>query len=1004
MKKGKKLLTFIVVLAVSMTTVLGTGGTMLGGSTARAAGTSTSYKDIVADDVHYNNFPCSEPSDGYGLIGDTIRIGEGVDVWYVINSTNENGNLRLPYETIEVVSQTLPDVNGDGLNNDVVTLAQNNGVWKATCVAEGDATVKITYDDLTDAGNKVREYTFVLHSCKEYKFVNITFVDQNGDPVNDQFPNEMQVNSTRYAKVDVVKRYINADGVLIDEPYTNFRITSLQNANEDFFTVSGPDSNDILTVNSGVCNNNENTQITVEVKDEDNNSWVRNLHLNIIGFNAQFDWMNTTIYDTENKDCLFMNGATITGYTDVSYEIGSPDTSNGFVPFTVTDSPITVLKDANNGITGIKFIGSELAKIPELSNERMFLVRLKVTVGTSSFYIDQTFEFINTSMKRYPELYDQELLLTQDLFIGEFVTYEDYQYTWHEAEVTDVKVASGNAVSVVSVDGGWSIVAEKEGKADITVTHKTQDGISTEDYTFTVDVVEKQMFVEVSIDAPDRNYAFPGDVQEWTLTTYVNKCENGEIVQEDVTDEATYTWNDESNLITIKLQPVSGSDNKVKVVFDESAALDEVVFFGWYVEWQENANEEPLTYQDSTGICVTDEYKYIKASKLPSNFELFDEVELDPVVISASYDFATGQKTETPVTSDLEFYWEWDSSVVTLYCDGKEVEPSEAYDSNSTYTVKRLNDFNEYESVLCLNAVYHSANMQWGEGAGEFSWGLPECSSVVTQDVPKVDTSTPVTTVTPVVEQATANVVAKEAATIVDTIIEAIETEDAQLVADLKKVVDEEVIEAIIEALEDGEVITTEITATTLTEDELMKTAASDMTEILKLVGTDGEVAQYLDLAIWIKSVDADGNETKLGTINALTESIEFTVMIPDELDKNGRTFYVIRVHDGKAERLPVKKDGKQITFSTDRFSIYALAYEDSTEEDDSGNDGNVGNTDNTDNNSNTGNTGSTGGTAESPKTGDIANTVPMATYIALGAAIVVLLASIRLKRAVRVR
>ena len=58
-----------------------------------------------------------------------------------------------------------------------------------------------------------------------------------------------------------------------------------------------------------------------------------------------------------------------------------------------------------------------------------------------------------------------------------------------------------------------------------------------------------------------------------------------------------------------------------------------------------------------------------------------------------------------------------------------------------------------------------------------------------------------------------------------------------------------------------------------------------------------------------------------------------FTVAIPEDLMKEGRTFYVIRVHDGKAEKLEtVENEDGTLTFKTDKFSTYALAYEDAQE------------------------------------------------------------------------
>ena len=41
------------------------------------------------------------------------------------------------------------------------------------------------------------------------------------------------------------------------------------------------------------------------------------------------------------------------------------------------------------------------------------------------------------------------------------------------------------------------------------------------------------------------------------------------------------------------------------------------------------------------------------------------------------------------------------------------------------------------------------------------------------------------------------------------------------------------------------------------------------------------------------------------------------------------RTFYFIRVHHGQADQLPTTVNNDRLTFQTDKFSTYALAYQD---------------------------------------------------------------------------
>ena len=70
----------------------------------------------------------------------------------------------------------------------------------------------------------------------------------------------------------------------------------------------------------------------------------------------------------------------------------------------------------------------------------------------------------------------------------------------------------------------------------------------------------------------------------------------------------------------------------------------------------------------------------------------------------------------------------------------------------------------------------------------------------------------------------------------------------------------------------------------------------------------------------------------------AITETsskLRFKVVVPEELKKDGRTFYVLRYHDGKVEKLSIDEDGY---FSTDKFSVYMLVYEDKKVDSETGN------------------------------------------------------------------
>ena len=83
----------------------------------------------------------------------------------------------------------------------------------------------------------------------------------------------------------------------------------------------------------------------------------------------------------------------------------------------------------------------------------------------------------------------------------------------------------------------------------------------------------------------------------------------------------------------------------------------------------------------------------------------------------------------------------------------------------------------------------------------------------------------------------------------------------------------------------------------------------------------DAEVVNAFDIEIEL--VIDDKNE---GLISETDGKLTFKVAIPENLKKDGRKFYVLRLHDGKIDKLPVNEDG---TFETDKFSSYMLVYED---------------------------------------------------------------------------
>ena len=79
---------------------------------------------------------------------------------------------------------------------------------------------------------------------------------------------------------------------------------------------------------------------------------------------------------------------------------------------------------------------------------------------------------------------------------------------------------------------------------------------------------------------------------------------------------------------------------------------------------------------------------------------------------------------------------------------------------------------------------------------------------------------------------------------------------------------------------------------------------------------------QFLDLSLLLKTE----NGQVLGTINKLSKEVTFTFAIPDELKEGKKEFVVLRMHDNEVTVLEAITNDT-VSFETDSFSIYALAY-----------------------------------------------------------------------------
>ena len=113
------------------------------------------------------------------------------------------------------------------------------------------------------------------------------------------------------------------------------------------------------------------------------------------------------------------------------------------------------------------------------------------------------------------------------------------------------------------------------------------------------------------------------------------------------------------------------------------------------------------------------------------------------------------------------------------------------------------------------------------------------------------------------------------------------------------------------------------------TKDATDTVSAASKDAIAKALG-DKKLGMYLDVSLFKKVGDAEAQP-----LTQLNKKIPITLKVPTELlpesEAQGRVYYIIRTHNGAVDLLDTTFDAKAgtITFETDRFSDYAIAYSD---------------------------------------------------------------------------
>lgn len=191
--------------------------------------------------------------------------------------------------------------------------------------------------------------------------------------------------------------------------------------------------------------------------------------------------------------------------------------------------------------------------------------------------------------------------------------------------------------------------------------------------------------------------------------------------------------------------------------------------------------------------------------------------------------------------------------------------------------------------------------------------------------LPDIDVSKPTDKVdVGITDDASKDIVNDTSKNIVDSIINNRDIEET--------VISQETLDKVKTALDHGATIATKVETKSVTEAEVNKADVVEVKESIKSLITDTQsvkIAQYLDIGVMLQSQIGGVNED-LGNVYELDKPIMFTLAIPDDLKKDERDFYVVRIHDGVSTILETtKNDDGTLSFKTDQFSTYALVYTD---------------------------------------------------------------------------
>lgn len=549
-------------------------------------------------------------------------------------------------------------------------------------------------------------------------------------------------------------------------------------------------------------------------------------------------------------------------------------------------------------------------------------------------------------MNRQADWREEQVILLNtpyQIFKGDYQCNQliDGMLQWDTVDITDVTVVTDSALTgEVKIEQfedseAWEVWGVKPGDAKVRISYTADEGNTSKTVDMTFHIGTEVYFMDsADRQAPFGEIMLPGEKQDWSVSIL-----HGYLGED---DEPVFECIEDFSDIDVEWTFLSGEESS-EILAIEPDADDPGIC---HVTAGDIGEERVLVTVKKDGDVLYENIEYVSVEET-AYMESLIPVRVSDGGITTTYKLSLNRYTSnnvgadgkitggTPYSDPVLYGFDYDPNELELSCESE-------MEATGTLTFTATNNTGGGHAYL---GVW--ANIRWDEESdfefaaygdtqvhyysettndqGTSVYICDECGYVYTD----FEVITPAIPDDPAsVEEVTAGAPEEAAGVVKDTlnnIVDAIVSEDGN-----PKGIDETTAKKVEEAIEEEHDISVELVAENKEAGEVAKEEADSIAEVAS--DNKAQIAQYLDLSVIIMNNTTD---EVLGNITELASPVTIVIAIPETLQKEGRTFFIIMYHGDQAEILETtaNEDGT-VSFETDKFSTYALAYTDEKPED----------------------------------------------------------------------